>query len=700
MPTLTAVYLNDGLGRVEITITGLQANVVYSLQRNTAFEPTWVDVRGGQDIEGTTVIVYDYEYTPNMVNNYRLIAPAFHDSFNRIFPTGGALNVTGNSGSRADTPDAADLDITGDIDIRAVIRLPDYSTGANQTIVSKYNTTGNQRSYGLRVSSTGALQLLFSLTGATGLSFSSTQTLYDMGINDNDTVAIRVTRVAATGTFAAYIGSEDTIAPSSWIPVGTTLVGTVGNLFAGTAVLELGSHSAGTTELATGLIVMAQVRNGIMGAIVATPDFTAETPGTLSFADATGKTWTMRGDSSIVEYGPIAGTSWGTADTGQVWQTGATSAGVNIYVNNGWGVVADPTPNGDNANLLVATDASAVDAEVTFSGNQPAASLDSPVEYNAGLRGTDFNNYYEGQLVFNNNGNAQIAIAKRQAGVYTLLTAIVNVGVWTQGVPWMVRFRVEAQSLSIRAWEQGEQEPTSWQLAVTDTTFATGSNMHIRARKSGGAAYEQWFGPITVNAIPDAAVASDSVTPTQADVFLKSVQYPSLNKTLECVNWDALSRTSRVGLYDIKGRHEILAITDVGSSASFNLTFTTRSKAENRSVVALLTYGGVLLLQPPGDDDSIPCQSEGYSGTPAGFVVPGNSVQAHALPGQAIWTWTVGFTQVVQPDPETITPTTITWQQLWDIIGPEGTWEDVWATWPTWQALWSEVGSSESFFQN
>ena len=695
MVTLTAEYFSD-IGRIRLTAGDLLDNVSYTLQRNTAFEPTWVDVRGGGNIStsGSTV-VDDYEYTPNIENCYRLVVPAFYDSFNREFPTGGALSVTGNSGSRADTPDDASLDITGNIDIRAVIELPDYSTGANQTIIAKYNTTGNQRSYGMRVSSTGAVQMLFSLTGATGLSFTSTQTLYDLGVNNGDAIAIRVTRVSATGAVDMYLGSEDSLAPTTWTQIGITQSGSAGNLFSSTALLEIGSNSNGTAERAAGFILAAQVRNGIMGAIVATPDFTAETPGTLSFADATGKTWTMRGDSEIVEYGPIAGLSWGTADTGQVWQTGATSAGVNIYVDNGWGIVADPTPSGDNANLLVATDASATDAEVTFSGNQPAASLDVAVGYNVGLRGTDFNNYYEGQLVFHQSGEVRIVIAKTEAGVNILLSSVVVVGEWTQGIPWMARFRVENQSLSLVAWESGTDEPATWQLSIEDSTFATGTNMHVRARKSSGAAYEQWFGPIEVRSIPDLSAATACVTPSQSDVWLKSVTYPLFNRSLECVDWDALSRTSRAGFFDIKGRHEILAITDVGSSASFNITLVTRSRAENRALVALLTFGGVLMLQPPGDTED-DCE-DGFSGIPGGFVVPSGSVQNHSMRGRPLWQWEVQFTRVAAADMDGIVPTTITWEQLWALIGDEGTWEDVWALWSTWQELWSTQGSVSAF---
>jgi hypothetical protein len=52
---------------------------------------------------------------------------------------------------------------------------------------------------------------------------------------------------------------------------------------------------------------------------------------------------------------------------------------------------------------------------------------------------------------------------------------------------------------------------------------------------------------------------------------------------------------------------------------------------------------------------------------------------------------------VAQSDAAGILPTTITWVQLWDLIGPEGTWETVWETWQTWQELWSTTGNPLTF---
>jgi hypothetical protein len=693
---LTAEYFGD-IGRIRLTAGALLPNVSYTLQRNTAFAPTWVDVRGGIISSTGSTIIDDYEYTPNVENCYRLVVPAFYDSFNRVYPTGGALAVSGTALSRADTPDAASLDITGDIDIRAVIDFEDYSNG-NQTLVAKYLGSSNQRSYALRIDTSGNLAMLYSLNGSTGLTATATATVYSVGAQDGTPLTVRVTRVSATGVITFYIGNEMDPSPATWTQIGSTVAGTSGALFSGSALLEVGTLNSGASDMSTGQFLFAQVRSGIGGTIQANPNFTAQPPGTLSFVDSTGKTWTMRGDSEIVEYGPLPGTTWGTADTGQSYSSFNLNANADLHVNNGVGVMIDPDPTGDTATQTAPTDPSAVDAEVTWSAIQNDNNLDVLVNYVIGIRATDQNNTYESQLVFrpvSSGGDVQVNIRKRVAGVVSSLSPLVTVGMWDPGVPWLVRFRVEDDALSVKAWATGTDEPNDWTQSITDTSLVTGSSLFVFGRKASGTAYEQDFGPIEVHAIPELVAASDCVTPSQSDVWLKSVTYPLFNRTLECVDWDALSRTSRAGFFDIKGRHEILAITDVGSSASFNITLVTRSRAENRALVALLTFGGVLMLQPPGDTEE-DC-AEGFSGIPGGFVVPSGSVQNHSMRGQPLWQWEIQFTRVAASDMDGIVPTTITWEQLWALIGDTGTWEDVWALWSTWQELWSTQGSASVF---
>lgn len=832
MVTLTATYLDD-LGRVRLTAGALLPNVPYTLQRSTDAEPTWVDVRGGGNMSTVGVtIVDDYEYDPNVENHYRLVVPAFYDSFNRQLPapidegfetlpldvtiTQGAvgdmhLEVPGTAGSRSSTPDNAALDITGDIDIRATVRLDDFFTGSAM-FVSKAGGAGSQLSYqfGHQV---GNLILRASTGGAVfNVNATNTPNMSTILQYQREWITVRVTRVAATGVTTFYY-TRGTIDAGPWTQIGSTSATTAGALFSGTGTLWVGEDQTGSISPINGGVRRAQVRNGVGGTVVANPDYTAQAAATVSFADSAGRTWTQVGSATItnaiqssaawarttaqahtgswslqsgtithnqvsdavvtlpagtastqfwyrvdvednVDYFQVfkdgtfvfqvegfqdwtqsavidltgnttltfryyrnnagsggsdaawvddltfniaasAGTTWGTADTGQTYTTSDVDAGAYAYVNNGIGVIGDPTPITDIFELDAPTDPAAVNAEVTWSSIQPAATLDVVVEYNMGLRGTDANNYYEGQVLFRADNTVALRLAKLVGGVYTGLVNTLQVGEWTANIPWYARYRVNGTGLMIRAWAYGTDEPRDWQLFVSDTTFATGSNMHVRARKASGAAYEQWFGPIEIRAIPDLVAATAEITPVQDEVWLKSVAYPLFNQELDCTDWDAVSYDARVGLYDVKGRFEILAVTDVGSSGSFGLTFVSQSEAQNRAILALLTYGGVLYLQPPGDQDE-DCAVD-FSGLPSGFVVPTGYTKPHSIRGQSIWVWSAAFTQVAESDAENIIPTTITWQMLWAIIGEDGTWEDVWAMWPTWQDVWLTQGNIEDF---
>lgn len=697
MVSLNATFLDD-LGRVRLELVDPVENVRYRIQRSTEDEPTWVPVRGAQNMSTVSAtIVDDYEYTPNIENRYRIVAPSFYDSFNRVYPVGGALSLDGNTGNYASTPDDPSLHVTGDIDIRFDGVLDSWASGSVQELVARYDFANDDRSFALNVTETGHLGFICS---SDGLALQvGTESSVMVPASDGTRLAVRATYDSSAGEVTFYTAQHFF---AGWTQLGSVQSTTSISIHAGNAPLEVGSFGVGQSNLAAGLVLKAQVRDGINGTIVANPDFTAETPGTTSFVDSTGKTWMVHGDAEIIEFAPLIGSDWGTADTGQEWHLGGSSPGFGLWVDNGIGVIASGGPTGFVAEQLTDPIPGSQDAEITYSAIMPEQSLDHLVEFDVGLRATDNDNYYQSRISFQddlatNPRDLHIRISKIVGGVETALTSITtSLGTWTPGVPWNARFRVQGPNLFMRAWEQGTDEPVNWQLSVNDTDLTTGDAVHVHGWKTDGDPYEQWFGPMELHTIPQTVADIVIVTPTQEDVFLKSIQYPLFNKLLECVDWQELTRESRVGFHNVKGRHQILGIADVGSSATFELTFITRSKAENRAVVALLTYGGLLLIQPPGDDESEDCPVA-YSGIPGGYVMPGESVQARTVYGKPIWQWTVEFTRVAAADAADIVPTTITWTQLWDLIGDEGTWQDVWNTWPTWQSLWLTDGNPETF---
>lgn len=205
----------------------------------------------------------------------------------------GYLHLPGTSGNYASTPDAAALDIVGDMELIARIAPTDWSPAADGYIISKFLTTGNQRSYSLALLTTGALQFQFSADGTTAVTKSSTANLSALAAN-----AVKWVRATmdvdngAAGYDVKFYTSDD---GSTWTQLGTTVTtATATSIFASTAVLELGSQNGGTSGHFVGKILEAKVLTGLAGSEVAHPVATIS-----GITDATGKTWTVNGTAFL-----------------------------------------------------------------------------------------------------------------------------------------------------------------------------------------------------------------------------------------------------------------------------------------------------------------------------------------------------------------------------------------------------------------
>lgn len=198
------------------------------------------------------------------------------------------LRVTGASGSYASTPDAASLDIVGDIDLRVKVAMDDWTPAAESTLIAKYTATGNQRSYALAVAASGALIFRWSEDGTAEKTETSSVAT---GVTDGAVKWVRATMdvdVGGTDAEVKFYLSDD---GSTWTQLGSTQTnGATTSIFASTAVLELGGQTLGTVNRATAKIFRAEVLSGIGGTSVAAP-----IAGTSSISDATPRTWTVNG---------------------------------------------------------------------------------------------------------------------------------------------------------------------------------------------------------------------------------------------------------------------------------------------------------------------------------------------------------------------------------------------------------------------
>lgn len=245
------------------------------------------------------------------------------------FPGDAFVFLPGSSGNTVTTPDAAALDITGDIDIRVKLAAADWTPAADSYLLSKYVTTGNQRSYALALTTTGTLALQWSADGTTSTTKNSTANLASLAGNEIKWVraTLDVDNGAAGNTVTFYTSDDGT----TWTALGSPVVtaGTT-SIFASTAVMELGSRNAGTSDfLISGKIFEADVKSGIGGTSVAKPVVAL-----TGITDSTGLTWTVNGTAILTNW-----TTYGAQAYLQVTSFTGTDMTVKLqesYDNSTW----------------------------------------------------------------------------------------------------------------------------------------------------------------------------------------------------------------------------------------------------------------------------------------------------------------------------------------------------------------------------
>lgn len=223
------------------------------------------------------------------------------------------LEIADTDGDCATTVDHASLDIVGDIDVRIDAILDDWYQTEGQFLLGKYSASG--RSWLLYV--TGGLLVLQWTTAGSPVSPHHEVSTARVELPGTRRLAVRATLDVDNGA-AGHTVTFYT-APSlsgTWTQLGDPVVvsGTT-SIHSGGASLDVG-FVGDTDRLApVGQILAAEVRSGIGGSAVANPDWTAQAPGTTSFADAAGRTWTLAGNATISNRQPrFLGevTSWPT----------------------------------------------------------------------------------------------------------------------------------------------------------------------------------------------------------------------------------------------------------------------------------------------------------------------------------------------------------------------------------------------------
>lgn len=235
------------------------------------------------------------------------------------------LDLDGNLANYASTPDTAALDITGDLDLRAEISTEWRDEPDNQFVLAKWDPTGDQRSYGLRIYN-NSLNFSWSPDGTAGSSMNAFWTLPRLPYR----AAVRATLDVDNGAGGAVVAlywAESLDGPWNFLGQHNHPVTT--SVFASTAPLLIGGSDPTTIPPRvplTGEGHRFEVRSGIAGTVVAAPDFRALAPGTTSFTDSAGRAWTLSGTAAV--------TNRNTRFHGEVssWPTRWDVSGKDVWV--------------------------------------------------------------------------------------------------------------------------------------------------------------------------------------------------------------------------------------------------------------------------------------------------------------------------------------------------------------------------------
>ncbi|MFD6874538.1 MULTISPECIES: hypothetical protein [unclassified Streptomyces] len=213
------------------------------------------------------------------------------------------LATTGATTDIISTPDHASIDVTGDIDVRIEATVDWYST-LYQSLMGRWSSVNGNRSWILRLSPSDAGAFLVFGWSPTGLSANAVQA-FSLLPQLPRRAALRATldvNNGAGGWTCSLYWAESLDGPWNLLNTTTTTSGTT-SVHGGTAPLEIAPTQtviAGVPPATLrGRVHRAELRSGIAGSVVAAPDLRALAPGTTSWADTAGRTWTVAGAAAV-----------------------------------------------------------------------------------------------------------------------------------------------------------------------------------------------------------------------------------------------------------------------------------------------------------------------------------------------------------------------------------------------------------------
>ncbi|MFI6251522.1 hypothetical protein [Streptomyces sp. NPDC051016] len=166
-----------------------------------------------------------------------------------------------------------------------------------------------------------------------------------------------------------------------------------------------------------------------------------------------------------------ASSSWGTADTGQVWQQGGGVA-TDFSVSGGVGVHLLSTVN--DARRTFVNNTTILDWDQYCDVAVSALTTGGSVWAGPTGRYIDSGNLYWAALEFATTGALVLGIRKRVNNIESLLGTYAFPSSYSASVFYRVRFQVQGAVLRAKVWAASDPvETPEWQVTAVDSTFST-----------------------------------------------------------------------------------------------------------------------------------------------------------------------------------------------------------------------------------
>ena len=178
----------------------------------------------------------------------------------------------------------------------------------------------------------------------------------------------------------------------------------------------------------------------------------------------------------------VAPGGWGNADSGQAWNTSATST--TYEVNGTTGIATITTASSRIARLTPSPNPSP-DQDVRATITMTTSVISSNYGGGVLLRLTDSNNYYSARVVYGTT-DATLLVEQTLAGSTTTLASVTLFDLLPSiSAARKIRATVVGNRILAKAWSDTEPEP-DWQIDIISNTFTTGDISGILFRGIGG----------------------------------------------------------------------------------------------------------------------------------------------------------------------------------------------------------------------